>query len=49
MAKQMQSDNRDAMGEKPVKNDEGLLSLDGGAKKGVWKELYQRLRNVEFT
>ena len=36
------------MGEKPVKNDEGLLSLDEDAKKEAWKEHYERLLNVEF-
>ena len=29
----MRRDNQDVMGEKPVKNDEGLLSLDEDAKK----------------
>ena len=36
------------MGEKHVKNDEGLLSLDEDAKKEAWKEHYERLLNVEF-
>ena len=36
------------MGEKPVKNDEGALSLDDKSKKSAWKEHCQRLLNVEF-
>ena len=36
------------MGEKPVKNDAGQLSLDEEAKKEAWKEHYKRLLNVEF-
>ena len=48
LAKQMRRDNQDVMGEKPVKNDEGLLSLDEDGKKEAWKELYERLLNVEF-
>ena len=48
LAKQMRRDNQDVMGEKPVKNDEGLLSLDEDAKKEAWKKHYERLLNVEF-
>ena len=36
------------MGERPVKNDAGQLSLDEEAKKEVWREHYERLLNVEF-
>ena len=36
------------MGEKPVKNDAGQLSLDEEAKKEAWREHYERLLNVEF-
>ena len=36
------------MGEKPVKNDAGQLSLDEESKKEAWKEHYERLLNVEF-
>ena len=38
LAKQMRPDNQDVMGEKPVKNDAGLLSLDEEAKRAAWKE-----------
>ena len=44
----MRRDNQDVMGEKPVKNDTGQLSLDKEAKKAAWKEHYERLLNVEF-
>ena len=36
------------MGEKPVKNDEGLLSLHEDTNKEAWKEHFERLLNVEF-
>ena len=36
------------MGEKPIKNDAGQLSLDEEAKKEAWREHYERLLNVEF-
>ena len=36
------------MGEKPVKNDAGQLSLDEESKNEAWKEHYERLLNVEF-
>ena len=48
LAKQMRRDEQDVMGEKPVKNDAGQLSLDEEAKKEAWREHYERLLNVEF-
>ena len=36
------------MGEKPVKNDAGQLSIDEEANWAAWKEHYERLLNVEF-
>ena len=48
LAKQMRRDNQDVIGEKPVKNDAGQLSLDEKAKKEAWREHYERLLNVEF-
>ena len=48
LANQMHRDNQDVMGEKPVKNDAGKLSLDEESKKEAWKEHYERLLNVEF-
>ena len=44
----MKRDNQDVMGGKPVKNNEGLLSLNKDGKKEAWKEHYERLLNVEF-
>ena len=44
LAKQMRRDNQDIMGEKPVKNNAGQLSLD---KEAAWKEHYELL-NVKF-
>ena len=44
----MRRDNQDVMGEKPVKNDAGQLSLDEEAKKEAWREHYEHLLNVEF-
>ena len=43
LAKQMRPDNQDVMGEKPVKNDAGQLSLDEESKNEAWKEHYERL------
>ena len=48
LAMQMRRDNQDVMGEKPVKNDAGQLSLEEESKKEVWKEHYELLLNVEF-
>ena len=47
LAKQLKNDKQDVVGEKPVKNDEGVLSLDDKSKKSAWKEHYERLLNVE--
>ena len=47
LAKQMRHDNQDVMGEKPVKNDAGQLSLAEESKKEAWKEHYKLLLNVE--
>ena len=44
----MRRDNQDVMGEKPVKNDAGQLSLDEESKKEAWKEHYERLLYAEF-
>ena len=46
LAKQMTRDNQDAMGEKPVKNDAGQLSLGEEAKIADWKEHNERFLNV---
>ena len=43
LSKQMHRDNQDVMGQKPVKNDAGQLSLDEESKKEAWKEHYERV------
>ena len=48
LAKQMCRENQGVVGEKPVKNDDGALSLDEDAKKVAWKQHYQRLLNINF-
>ena len=48
LAKQMRRENQDVMGEKPVRNDAGTLSLDQKAKEEAWKQHYEKLLNVEF-
>ena len=44
----MHRDNQDVMGEKPIKNNAGQLSLDEESKKEAWKEHYERLLKVEI-
>ena len=44
----MRRDNEDVMGEKPVKDDSGALSLDQKAKEIARKQHYEKLLNVEF-
>ena len=39
LAKQMRRDNQDVMGEKPVKNNAGQLSLDEESKKKLGKSI----------
>ena len=38
LAKQIRHNNQDVVGEKPVLNDTGTLSLDDSAKKVAWRE-----------
>ena len=40
--------NVDVVGDKPVKNDAGEMSMSEEAKQNVWAENYERLLNVEF-
>ena len=49
LTKQMRRDNQDAVGEKPVDNDECLLSLDEDGKNEAWEENYERLLIVDFS
>ena len=48
LAKKIRHNNQDVVGEKPVLNDTGTLSLDDLAKKAAWREYYVRLINHEF-
>ena len=44
----MRKDNVDVVGDKPVKNDAGEMSMSKEAKQNAWAEHYERLFNVEF-
>ena len=51
LANQMRKENVDAVGDKPVKNDAGEMSMSEEAKQNAWAEHYERLlklSNVEF-
>ena len=48
IAKQMISVNRDVVGDKCVKNDEGVLATSDKGKLKAWQEHYERLLNEEF-
>ena len=44
----MRKENVDVVGDKPVKNDAGEMSMSEEAKQNAWSEYYERLLNVEF-
>ena len=48
LANQMRKENVDVVGDKPVKNDAGEMSMSEEAKQNAWVEHYERLLNVEF-
>ena len=48
LANQMRKENFDVVGDKPVKNDTGEMSMSEEAKQNAWAEHYERLLNVEF-
>ena len=48
LANQMRKENVDVLGDKPVKNDAGEMSMSEEAKQNAWAEHYKRLLNVEF-
>ena len=52
LANQFRRENADIVGDKPVKNDAGEMSMSEDAKQKAWLEeqavWYQRLLNVEF-
>ena len=47
-ANQFRSENTDVVGDKPVKNDAGEMSMSKDSKQKAWLEHYQRLLNTEF-
>lgn len=48
IAKQMKRENQDVIGEKCIRDDDGVMALDDESKKTAWKQHYERLLNVEF-
>ena len=46
--KSVQKENADVVGEKPVRNDAGEMSMSNDSKQKAWLEHYQRLLNAEF-
>ena len=48
LANQFRRENADVVGDKPVKNDAGEMSVSEDSKQKAWLEHYQRLLNVEF-
>ena len=49
LANQFRRENTDVVGDKPVKNDAGEMSMSEDSKQKAWLEHYQRLLNVEFA
>ena len=48
LANQLRRENAVFVGDKPVKNDAGEMSMSDDSKQKAWLEHYQRLLNVEF-
>ena len=48
LANQFRRENADVVGDKPVKNNAGEMSVNENAKQKAWLEHYQRLLNIEF-
>ena len=48
LANQFRRENTDVVGDKPVKNDAGEMSMSKDSKQKAWLEHYQRLLNIEF-
>ena len=49
LANQFRKENADIVGDKPVKNDTGEMSVSTDSKQKAWLEHYQRLLNAEFN
>ena len=48
LANQFRRENTDVVGDKPVTNDAGEMSMSEDSTQKAWLENYQRLLNVEF-
>ena len=48
LANQFRKENAEVVGDKPVKNDAGEMSMSDDSKQKAWLEHYQRLLNAEF-
>ena len=48
LSNQMRKENVDLVGDKPVKNNAGEMSMSEEAKLNAWAEHYERLLNVKF-
>ena len=48
LANQFRREDTNVVGDKPVKNDAGEMSMSQDSKQKAWLEHYQRLLNVEF-
>jgi hypothetical protein len=48
MARNMKENNRDVIGDKCVRDDDGNLAFSDAEKLKAWKQHYSRLLNVEF-
>ena len=48
LANQHRRENADVVGDKPVKNDAGEMSMSENSKRKAWLEHYQRLLNAEL-
>ena len=48
LAKKLKRENADIVGEKCVRNDEGLLALTIDEKFKAWQAHYDKLLNEEF-
>ena len=48
LANQFRRENADVVGDKPVKNDVGEMSVSEDSKQKAWLEHFQRLLNAEF-
>ena len=48
ISRAFRKENADVVGDKPVKNDAGEMSMNDDSKRKTWLEHYQRLLNAEF-